>query len=126
MPLRSRLFSGDAKLQATAESNPSHIVPGAVGEHVAKIQHALGVLDDAVIEPGELTGRRYGPSTANAVLSYKQKRRIINFSYQQQADNIVGIMTIAALDKEMFENERAPGSVRVIGCRTANELGSPT
>ena len=30
------------------------------------------------------------PSTASAVLAYKQKRRIINFTYQTQADDIVG------------------------------------
>jgi len=46
------------------------------------------------------------------VLASKKKRRIINFTYQTQADDIVGKMTIAALDKEMvtFENrsQRVP------------------
>jgi hypothetical protein len=39
------------------------------------------------------------------VLAYKKKRNIINRSYQTQADNIVGKMTIAALDKEVFAKE---------------------
>ncbi len=42
------------------------------------------------------------------MLAYKRKRNIINFSYQTQADNIVGKMTIAALDKEIFEKEQQP------------------
>jgi hypothetical protein len=44
---------------------------------------------------------------AAAVLAYKKKRNIINWSYQQQADNIVGKMTIAALDAEMWVKEKA-------------------
>jgi hypothetical protein len=38
---------------------------------------------------------------------YKTKRRIINYGYQQQADNIVGKMTIARLDREMHQWELA-------------------
>jgi len=55
-----------------------------------------------------VTSSRYDPSTANAVLLYKKERNIINRSYQTQADNIVGKMTIAALDREMLakENQR--------------------
>ena len=44
---------------------------------------------------------------AAAVLAYKKKRNIINWSYQQQADNIVGKMTIAALDAEIWGKEKA-------------------
>jgi hypothetical protein len=43
----------------------------------------------------------YGPSTALCVLVYERKRQIINRSYQTQADNIVGRMTIASLDQGM-------------------------
>ena len=39
-------------------------------------------------------------------MAYKQKRNIINYSYQTRADNIVGKMTIAALDEEMLDWER--------------------
>ena len=42
------------------------------------------------------------------MLAYKQKRNIINRSYQTKADNIVGKMTMAALDKEMLEAELTP------------------
>jgi hypothetical protein len=39
-------------------------------------------------------------------LAFKKKRNIINPSYQSQADNIVGKMTIAALDREIFDKEK--------------------
>jgi hypothetical protein len=78
-----------------------------VGEHVYRIQAALFILDGSKIDEGELTEKHYGPSTAKAVLTYKTKRRIINFSYQTQPDDIVGKMTIAALDKQMYQYELA-------------------
>jgi hypothetical protein len=104
MPLRSELFRGDAKLEAAAVSDPAHIVPGAAGEHVRKIQLALIQLDDAAIA----ADGSYGPATAAAVLAYKQQRNIVNRSYQTKPDNIVGKMTIAALDQEMFDQENQP------------------
>jgi lysozyme family protein len=61
----------------------------------------------------------YGAATAAAVLAYKKKRNIINHSYQAQADNIVGKMTVAALDKEMVEREQAPIAVQTIKCQLA-------
>lgn len=106
MSLQSQLFRSDPKLEAAAVSDPAHILPGAVGQHVAKIQQALIILDEIIIDSGELQSSRYGSSTANAVLSYKKKRNIINRSYQTQADNIVGIMTIKSLDSEMLLQER--------------------
>lgn len=128
MALQSKLFRGDPKLEAAAVSNPGHIVPGASGDHVAKLQYALLMLGDAGIDPEEQEAKRYGPSTANAVLSYKNKRNIINRSYQTQADNIVGIMTMASLDKEMLGSEKAPGSVQTISCRLdgGRPPGTPT
>ena len=78
MSLQSQLFRGDAKLEAAAVSDPAHILQGANGDHVHKIQLALIQLDGAAIDPdGE-----YGPATAAAVLAYKRKRNIINRSYQ--------------------------------------------
>jgi hypothetical protein len=50
----------------------------------------------------------YGKSTVKAVLAFKTKRRIVNSSYERQVDNIVGKMTIAALDKEMVRKEGEP------------------
>lgn len=127
MGLQSRLFGGDPKLEAAAVSHPAHIQPGAVGEHVGRIQQALIKLDGATIDPSETAAMRYGPSTANAVLSYKKKRSIINRSYQAQADNIVGIMTMAALDKEMLQKEKEQSSavtIETIVCRWVKE-GQP-
>jgi peptidoglycan hydrolase-like protein with peptidoglycan-binding domain len=115
MGLQSRLFRGDAKLEAAAVSDSAHVTPGATGDHVAKIQFALMRLDEApLVQDGV-----YGPQTAAAVQAYKSKRNIINRSYQSQADNIVGIMTMASLDREMLEQEGRPGYVRSITCGVA-------
>jgi peptidoglycan hydrolase-like protein with peptidoglycan-binding domain len=108
MALQSKLFRGDPKLEAAAVSDPAHITVGAKGEHVRKIQQALTLLDGANID---LDGA-YGPETAAAVLTYKKKRNIINRSYQTQADNIVGKMTMASLDSEMQKKGLEP--VRII------------
>src|SRR5262245_39444826 len=104
MGLQSELFRGDSKLENAAVSDSAHIVKGAKGEHVRKIQQALIKLDGAAIE----ADADYGPATAAAVLAYKQKRNIINRNYQSQADNIVGKMTMASLDSEMVELESRP------------------
>jgi hypothetical protein len=111
MPLRSNLFSGDRVFEACLLHDAAHITPGAVGQHVVKIQAALMDLDNITIDQRELAGKRYGPATAAAVLSYKQKRNIINKSYQTSADNIVGKMTIAAMDLELFQKQEpySPG-----------------
>lgn len=104
MPLQSKLFNGDRALEAAAVADPAHILLGATGNHVRKIQLALIRLDKATIVPDGV----YGRATAAAVLAYKQKRHIVNWSYQTKADDIVGKMTIAALDKEMLEAELKP------------------
>jgi peptidoglycan hydrolase-like protein with peptidoglycan-binding domain len=110
MALTSILFRESKALQACAVSHPAHVTPGASGEHVARIQKALDVLDDAVIDEAELQNRTYGRSTAAAVLAYKEKRGIINRSYQTSADDIVGIMTIIAMDDELNEAQERPPS----------------
>ena len=115
MSLQSRYFRGVRELEAAAVSDPAHIVTGAIGGHVALIQQALIAIDGADIQPAELAAKRYGPSTASAVLAYKRKRNIVNHAYQTQADNIVGKMTIAALDKGMLRLEKSIG-VRAVSC----------
>ncbi len=102
MALHSRLFNGDAALEACLVHDSAHVLQGATGEHVKKIQTALTILESQAIDPAEMAQGKYGPSTAAAVSNYKKKRKIINFSYQNQVDNIVGKMTIAALDKELL------------------------
>jgi diketogulonate reductase-like aldo/keto reductase len=106
MPLQSILFRNTFLLQACLERDTAHIAFGAVGDHVEKIQAALMDLDGLLIAPDELAGKRYGRSTATAVLSYKTKRRIINLGYQTKPDDIVGKMTIAALDKELIAKQK--------------------
>jgi peptidoglycan hydrolase-like protein with peptidoglycan-binding domain len=123
MALQSRLFSGDPQLEAAAVSDPAHIVPGASGSHVAKIQEALNELDGAnLVQDGA-----YGSATAAAVLAYKQKRSIINFSYETQADNIVGKMTMAALDREMVAKENgSTGPIQIKPIIPAPAGGGPS
>jgi len=104
MPLQSQALRDDPKLQAASRDAAAHITLGAIGPHVAKIQHALNVLDDANIEEDG----KYGPKTAAAVLTYKRRRNIVNTAYQTTADDIVGVMTIAALDREMLALENQP------------------
>jgi hypothetical protein len=106
--LISNMLRKDPRLQRCLVSDQAHVTPGAFGPHVQKIQLALMALDNARIEFSELRSKTYGVSTTAAVLAYKRKRRIINPAYQTQADNIVGKMTIASLDKELVALDRRP------------------
>lgn len=108
MPLQSKLFRGDQALEACLVKDSAHVTEGAAGDHVGKIQTALFAIDGLAVLPDELRTCTYGKSTVKAVLAFKTKRRIINYSYEHQVDNIVGKMTIAALDKEMVRKEAEP------------------
>jgi peptidoglycan hydrolase-like protein with peptidoglycan-binding domain len=119
MSLRSQLFRGDPKLEACLTSDAAHIVPGDSGSHVGRVQRALNLLDGAQLS----TDDRYGPGTANAVLRYKQKRGIVNRSYQTTPDNIVGKMTIASLDNELVAKENEPGFCRLDAATPADTPG---
>lgn len=110
--LKSHLFADSPELAAAAVQDSRHVTPGASGRHVGKIQAAVEILDDADIEQSEWLAMRYGPSTADAVLRYKQRRNIINRQYQTQADNIVGKMTVAAMDSELLAAEKTAGHGR--------------
>src|SRR5262245_7250637 len=101
MSLFSNLFKGNAKLAACQINDAAHLTTGARGEHVAKVQFALFVLDSLVIDKTEVRLQTYGPSTAKAVLAYKTQRKIINTAYQNTPDNSVGKMTITRLDQDM-------------------------
>lgn len=109
MPLVSNLFKDNLRLNACLTDHQAHVTPGAVGEYVHLIQVALMDIDGLTIEAGELATQRYGTSTAAAVLAYKRKRKIVNRSYQNTEDDIVGKMTIASLDKDMASRQYVPG-----------------
>jgi len=108
MPLISKLFSGDPRLEACLVKDSAHLTPNTKGDFVGKVQAALEHIDNIRIDERELATQTYGPSTTAAVLAYKRKRKIINTSYQTSADNIVGKMTIERLDKEMAAIEATP------------------
>ena len=111
--LKSKLFAGDARLNACLVDNAKHVTLGDRGPHVSKIQSAVLMLDDGTIAGAELADRRYGPTTAKAVLRYKTRRQIINRSYQSKPDDIVGIMTIRTLDEEMVLSELRDSTARI-------------
>lgn len=104
--LVSSLFRDDPRLQECLVKDPAHLTPGTRGRAVARVQMALFAIDGVKIDRGEINTQTYGPSTTAAVLAFKRKRGIINFSYQTSADNIVGKMTIARLDAEMVLVEK--------------------
>lgn len=112
MALKSYLFSNDKQLQAAAVSNPAHVMRGAKGDHVAKIQYALSRITGEHID----TDGIFGAQTAAAVLAFKTKHQIINRSYQSQPDDIVGIMTMAALDEMLFQLEQSEHAGGLITC----------
>lgn len=107
MPLNSSLFRNDPKLQACLTLDSAHVVQGATGPHVTRIQKALEIVFDAEIDHGDISGQRYGKSTADWVLAYKKDRWIVNTAYQQDPDNIVGKKTIRQLDDELLEIDKA-------------------
>jgi hypothetical protein len=78
-------------------------------------------LDGLHIEQSELVGGKYGTSTAAAVLSFKTRRNIVNRSYQNVADDIVGKMTIAELDKEIAKKESPAGTVPILALTPEGE-----
>ena len=105
--LRSQLFKDNDQLKRCAVDNTAHVKTGDKGDFVSKIQEALVILDDAIFLGTEVSDQRYGTSTAQAVLDYKTKRNIVNRSYQSKPDNIVGVMTIAQMDKELADVDAA-------------------
>ena len=112
MPLKSRLFRGDAKLEAASTTPSAHVMRGGRGDHVAKIQYAISVITGDPLE----TDGQYGPATAAAVLSFKRKWNIINPTYQSQPDDIVGVMTMSILDDEMCRIESPVKDREIIKC----------
>jgi hypothetical protein len=112
LALNSNLFKGSRGLTACEINDAAHFTIGKQGDDVGRIQMALLAIDSLKIERQELLSKTYGQSTAAAVLAFKTKRRIINYSYEKKPDNIVGKMTIAALDREMClweATHRQPG-----------------
>jgi len=105
---KSRLFSNnpDRRLVDAADHDPGHIMPGSSGDHVSLIQQALFNITGARIKTDELGRSYYGPSTAEAVASFKRNHKPPILNYANQIDNIVGIKTMRWLDEEQFNIEQ--------------------
>jgi hypothetical protein len=110
--LRSRHFRGNRRLEDCLVSDPAHVTSGQRGEHVSLIQYALLRLQVSAIEERELRQKEYGKTTADAVLKFKKSFDIVNRSYQTTPDKIVGKMTIAALDEQIWGLEGFNGPPR--------------
>jgi hypothetical protein len=106
MPLNSKLFAGDDRLEDCHTRPAAHLTLGAQGDHVSKVHTALFLTDGLSVAADELRAQFYGKSTAAAVLAYKKKRKIINHTYQNAEDDIVGVMTIESLDNEVAAHEQ--------------------
>jgi hypothetical protein len=94
-------FKGDEKLEACLHNDRDHLTIGSSGDHVSKIQRAVMLLENTSINKSEINAKIYGKSTAAVVFQFKRKRHIINWSYQRKEDDIVGKMTIKAMDDEL-------------------------
>jgi peptidoglycan hydrolase-like protein with peptidoglycan-binding domain len=105
--LISRLLSVSPKLQKCAVDHAFHFAIGSKGADVTLIQQALVVIGNYVIAEAERKQCLYGPSTAKAVLAFKTQRQIVNLTYQTKPDDIVGKMTIVALDAEVLKAENS-------------------
>ena len=112
MALKSKLFAGNARLEAAASLDAQHIKFGDRGDHVRKIQLALNMIDSC----GLTTDGIFGPSMQNSVLLFKRARNIVGRGFQASPDAIVGVLTITALDDELWTTKEVanPVVVRVI------------
>jgi len=108
MALISAQFRNNARLQSALLNDSSHVTLGSTGEHVRLIQQVLVRLGERGIAGREYANALYGPTTAAAVLRFKTQRQIINVSYQHTPDDIVGKLTISALDSEALRLEITP------------------
>jgi len=120
--LTCRLFTvpHSNELERCALSNPDHIPPGSVGDHVKRIQIALNQVSNVFLAIDGI----YGPKTANAVVVFKEDQTPpLRQPGQPIADNIVGIRTIQALDEQMFKLENAPQTQT--GFISTTPFGSP-
>jgi hypothetical protein len=94
-----------SKLENCAIHDLDHIIPGSVGDHVRRIQIALNQLMNIFLGMDGV----YGERTAAAVVASKDAQSPpLRQPGQSKADNIVGIRTIKALDKQIFDLENKP------------------
>ena len=108
MVLKSRLFRADPKLEAAATVDSGHVLQGASGPHVAKLQQALNLVAQSHL----IADGRYGPRTAAAVADFKRRRAPPILNYKGEIDDIVGVKTMAALDAALVALEpEEPGEL---------------
>jgi hypothetical protein len=91
------------ELERCANRDADHITPGASGDHVKRIQIALNTLSNVFLGIDGI----YGPRTAAAVVVFKEAQSPpLRQPWESIADNIVGIRTIRALDRQMHDHDQ--------------------
>ena len=102
----SKHFSGNAALEACLVKDSPHVVLGAdVGRTWRRSSRRYS--PSMAFDRGLRVHRRdLWPDDRCCCAQVQETHDIINRSYQQQADNIVGKMTIDSLDKGMLAAER--------------------
>jgi hypothetical protein len=123
MPLTSDLFTKpkpNDRLNACLVNDSAHVTlrsPREKGKHVSLIQSALFIILPDVNLKDELGAEEYGPLTAEAVFRFKDTRnpKILNKALGQIVpDNIVGKLTIEALDQEMLARQGKPAVSKTV------------
>jgi hypothetical protein len=117
--LQSSLFTAEGIDDATRQrlencalggnQTLTHIAHGQRGEHVRRVQEALsriGKAEQTLALPPFVVSGEYDRAFAQAVAVYKRKRGI--FNVRGQIDDIVGVQTIARLDKDLRGLSPAP------------------
>jgi hypothetical protein len=105
-----------ARLESCLRSDPAHIMPksrgGQDGPQVEAVQKALKKINAALpleLKIGDITDAAgvYGQNTADVVRKYKELNAIQRTG--QPLDDVVGRMTISALDDELKNLRLRPG-----------------
>lgn len=100
--LESDLLSANKRLQECLVKDSSHVRLNDSGEHVLLLQKALNKIGEL---PSELPENgTFDATMAGAVARYKKNRGILN--YAGQIDDIVGKLTITAIDNELVARNR--------------------
>ena len=115
--LESPLLRDDPRLAACLKAPAQHILRGASGAHVTRLQLALmAVLPGATLPPAELPdlvrarSAQFGTGTEALVFRFKSEHDppIVNRAYQNSVDRIVGQMTLSALDDALLRLPAGP------------------
>ena len=82
MALQSQLFRSDSKLEAAAVSDPAHVIQGAIGDHLGKIDNIVGKKTIAVLD-GEMLAKEQGGGGSRALLGFNLPANVLGLGLPQ-------------------------------------------